>query len=329
MKNEFTQNELDKNAAGGAELMLKRLHKYVNPDLLEDVQIVNSRFRYFDLSKKHYVFWEHDLPGDPESVKVFSDSTIMDKFDAFIFISRWQRNQFVSAFPLLQTAQAYQKTVIIHNAIEPFDLTNRTYMANGKVNLIYTPTPHRGLEILVPVFEQLTKDFPNALHLDVYSSFNLYGWGERDKPYMPLFRAIEDHKDATYHGSVPNDEIREAYMKADILSYPSIWQENSCLCMIESMSSGCIHVCSDLASLAENCGNMPFIYPYTPDVALHTQQFYSTMYMVVKASLDHPESFLSLSNPIVFTTKTYADMMYGTGVMKVSWENILTQLNRK
>src|SRR5574337_593627 len=201
MKNEFSQNELDKNAAGGAELMLKRLHKHIRPDLLENVQIINSRYRGFDPDKKHYLLWEHDLPGDPESVKIFTDSDIMNKLEVYVFVSRWQRNQFVDAFPLLRTPQAYQKTTIIHNAIEPFDLSNRKYMTNGKVNLIYTPTPHRGLEILVPVFIQLAKDFPDILHLDVYSSFNLYGWGERDKPYEHLFKAIEDHQDATYHGS--------------------------------------------------------------------------------------------------------------------------------
>lgn|SRR5574337_20205 len=328
MKNEFSQNELDKNAAGGAELMLKRLHKHIRPDLLENVQIINSRYRGFDPDKKHYLLWEHDLPGDPESVKIFTDSDIMNKLEVYVFVSRWQRNQFVDAFPLLRTPQAYQKTTIIHNAIEPFDLSNRKYMTNGKVNLIYTPTPHRGLEILVPVFIQLAKDFPDILHLDVYSSFNLYGWGERDKPYEHLFKAIEDHQDATYHGSVPNDEIREAYMKADILSYPSIWQENSCLCMIESMSSGCLHVCSDLASLPENCGGMPYLYSYNQDMALHAQQFYSIMHMIIRACLDHPDVMLASTNPIIFATKVYADTMYSTAVMKNLWENLLVQLNR-
>lgn len=322
MQNDLSQNELDKHAMGGTELMVQRVHKYVNPDLLKDVQIVCSRFRGFDESKKYHVFWEHDLPNDPESTRIFQNPDIMNGFDRFVFISRWQRDHFLETFPLLRTQEIRAKSVLIRNAVEAFDLSNRKYMANGKLNLIYISTPHRGLQILVPVFTQLAKDFPGALHLDVYSSFKIYGWEERDQPYEPLFKAIDDHPDMTNHGSVPNDDIRKALLQADILAFPSIWQENSCLSMIESMSAGCLHVCSDLASLPENCGDLPYVYPFNPDLQIHGQHFYVLMHKIIELFLDHPDT-LSTSNVCVVASRMYSDLMYGIENMRYAWEVLL------
>ena len=311
------QNELDAKAAGGTELLGERLEKLVNPELLKNFQIVRSRFRGLDDTKKHHIFWVHDLAGDPESDAVFGSSELMQKFDAFVFVSYWQKDSFLNYYKSIPK----NKCLVIRNAIEPIDTMQRT--TKGKISLIYTPTPHRGLEILVPVFEQLCKDFPNKLHLDVYSSFKLYGWEERDKPYQQLFERMKSSPDITSHGTVSNDEIRKALLNADIFAYPSIWQETSCLCLIEAMSASCFCVCSDLAAIPETSGGLIPMYGYTGDLNLDANSFYAVLGATIQGLLSGNSS--GMKQQIQFN-KVYADWLHNTERMKLSWESLLTTI---
>jgi len=307
------QNELDATAKGGTELLGDLLEKIVDPKLLEDVEIIRSRFRGFNLNKEYHIFWEHDLPDDPESKNVFSNQEIVNKLNAIVFVSHWQKNAFLERYP----STPKEKCVVILNAIDPIDISQRSDV-DEKIRLIYTPTPHRGLEILVPVFEALCNKFPNQLHLDVYSSFKLYGWETRDEPYRKLFDKIKNHPDMTYHGTVSNEEIRKALVRSDIFVYPSIWQETSCLCLIEAMSAGCQCVCSDLAALPETSGGLIPIYSYTGNLNRDAQSFYS----VLEALIEYHKTTTS-KEQLVFN-KLYIDYLHNSTRMKLSWESLLT-----
>ena len=77
----------------------------------------------------------------------------------------------------------YFKSIVLNNAIDPIEPLEKP---DDKIRLIYHPTPHRGLELLVPVFEALCNEH-NDIELDVYSSFKIYGWEQRDDQYKQLF----------------------------------------------------------------------------------------------------------------------------------------------
>lgn len=308
------QNELDSKAMGGTELLGDRLEKMIDPDLMKDFQIIRSRFRGFDASKKYHIFWEHDLPGDPESVNVFENEETMKQLHAIVFLTVWQKNEFIRAFPKIPI----EKCMVIRNGIVPFDILQRERV-DDKVHFIYTPTPHRGLGLLVPVFTALAREFPNKLHLDVYSSFKLYGWEERDAPYQELFKEIKDHPDMTYHGTVSNDEIRKALLRSDVFAYPSIWQETSCLCLIEAMSAGLVCICSDLAALPETSGNLACLYPYNPEPMIHARDFYNICKAVINAHLNNSGPLKALTR----FSKQYCDVLHNDEVMRSNWTILL------
>ena len=58
-------NELDKDAMGGTELMKYALYDKLPKKLLNNFQIIPSRYRGHDESKKT-IYWVHDLAQDPE-----------------------------------------------------------------------------------------------------------------------------------------------------------------------------------------------------------------------------------------------------------------------
>jgi UDP-glucose:(glucosyl)LPS alpha-1,2-glucosyltransferase len=286
-KGEVINTELSKNSNGGTEMMRQRLVDNVNPDYLGKVAIHLSRTRemYDDVPN---ILWCHDLAEDPEN-RVLVDGG-WQKFDRLIFVSAWQRDQYIIRYGI-----PYSRCVVIHNAVE------KEYAPREKdqetIRFIYHTTPHRGLELLVPVFEALAKEFTN-IHLDVYSSFGIYGWESRDEPYKDLFDKIESHPQMTYHGVVDNATVLEALDKAHIFLYPNIWKETSCIAMIEAIKSQVICIHPNYGALAETCANATITYDFKENNNEHANYAYSVAKQLVQV-MNNDENY--------FTRFTYSD----------------------
>lgn len=267
-----TVDELSKNAMGGTELMKYGLYDRLSPKIKDKVQIICSRVRDVDEDRPS-ILWLHDLFNDPEAVHL-KDEESRKRFDKLVFVSNWQWNTYNLAMGI-----PHSEAIVLRNAIEPIE--SHTKPNDGKIRLIYHTTPHRGLEILVPVVEHLVKFFPE-IHLDVYSSFKAYGWPQRDEPYEVLFDRIREHPNMTYHGYQSNDKVREALKRADIFAYPCIWQETSCIAAIEAMSAACGVVCPNYAALPETTGNFAFSYQYHEDIQQHANIFANVLGKVIE-----------------------------------------------
>ena len=306
-------NELNKNARGGTELMQERLHKSIPEQLLNKFQIIPSRVRELDPDKKK-ILWLHDLPHDPESEHL-KDPELRKRFSKIVAVSDWQMQMYniISGVP-------YAESFVIKNAIDPIPVEKKEY--NGTVNLIYHTTPHRGLEILIPVFEELSRIHDN-IHLDVYSSFSIYGWEERDKQYQQLFDRCRAHPKITYHGAVPNEEIRQALVKSHIFAYPSIWPETSCLAAIEAMSAMNLVVCPNFAALAETCSNFAMMYQFNENKNLHAVQFAHTLDIAIKTVIQNRGT----TYPYLDFQKQYFDYFYSWDKRKGEWLALLNSLD--
>jgi glycosyltransferase involved in cell wall biosynthesis len=305
------RNELNKNARGGTELMQERLHSSLPSELLDQFQIIPSRVRELDPNKKK-ILWLHDLPNDPEAAHL-ADGSLRKRFDKIVCVSDWQMQLYnlISAVP-------YSECVVIKNAIEPIKIDKKEF--DGTVRLIYHTTPHRGLEILIPVFEELCK-MHDDIHLDVYSSFKIYGWEERDNQFQELFDRCRSNEKITYHGSVSNEEIREALVKSHIFAYPSIWPETSCLAAIEAFSAKNIVVCPNYAALPETSAGFAMMYPFTENKNHHAVQFAHTLNNAINSVKENKnlETYLDFQ-------KQYFDYFYGWEKRKLEWQNLLTSL---
>jgi len=256
-KGNVVDTDLSRNARGGTEMMRERLLKYVEASLLSKVAIHFSRPREVYKDVKN-IFYCHDLVGDPENKVLQNDG--WKKFDHFVFVSYWQRDQYILAFRI-----PYSKCTVIQNAVELEHQAVEKPL--GRVNFIYHTTPHRGLELLYPIFDHLSKSYD--VHLDVYSSFKIYGWEQRDKPYQKLFDALEKHPKITYHGSVSNEKVLDALKSAHVFLYPSIWQETSCIAMIEAIKSNVLVIHPTYGALLETANGATVPYEFNENVSEH------------------------------------------------------------
>lgn len=308
MELKMETNELSKNAKGGTELMLEALHKNIPSDILQHFQIIPSRVREVDDSKIK-IYWLHDLPGDPESEHLKAGG--WNRFDKLVFVSNWQMQAYQKYYGL-----PWYKCVVLHNAIEPIPYIEKP---KDKIKLIYHTTPHRGLNILVSVFDGLCKEFDN-LELDVYSSFKIYGWEQRDEPYKELFEYCKSHPKINYHGSVPNSEIRSALQQAHIFAYPNTWQETSCISLMEAMSAGlfCIH--PNYGALYETASNWTWMYQWQDSIRDHAKMFYELTSNAIRM-YNHEDTSKTL-----MAQKAYIDAFYGWQNRKNQWTNLLNTL---
>lgn len=304
-----TIDELSENAMGGTEMMKHGLYERLPDDIKDEVQIICSRVRNVD-TKRPSILWLHDMFNDPEAVHL-KEQDSRDRFAKLVFVSNWQFNTYNMAMGV-----PYSESVVLRNAIDPIEKHEKP--KDGPIRLIYHTTPHRGLELLVPAFEAVAA-YHEDIHLDVYSSFEAYGWPQRDEPYQELFDRIRNHDKMTYHGYQPNDVVRKALKEAHIFAYPSIWQETSCIAAIEAMSAGCAIVCPNYGALPETTSNFAFMYQFHEDVNTHANVFAKSLDNVINIFKQDREN---MSARMQFQ-KMYADNFYSWDQRVREWETLI------
>jgi UDP-glucose:(glucosyl)LPS alpha-1,2-glucosyltransferase len=302
---------LSRNARGGTEMMRDRLLTAVPPSLLDNFAIHFSRPRQIYDDVKN-IFYAHDLAADPENKILLNDG--WKQFAKLVFVSHWQRDQYVNMYNI-----PYSKCTVIENAIETeFEYTKRP---TGPIRFIYHTTPHRGLELLYPIFDMLSKEFDN-IHLDVFSSFEIYGWKERDKPYAKLFDALKAHPKITYYGTRSNEEVLIALKQSHIFLYPSIWMETSCIAMIEAIKCGCTVIHPSLGALPETAGGATVMYDYVEDPNAHANTAYKMTKSLLLKEQKHP-GFIDL-----LAADTIRELNKNSmPIFQSKWVSLLTQLN--
>lgn len=306
----IAQDSLSANARGGTELMKERLQTVVNPSTLDKFQIFFSRVEEPLDNSKIRILYCHDLPGDPASNVLINDG--WKNFHKIVFVSNWQMQAYINYYNI-----PWSRCTVIKNAIEP--IPPHVKPKDGPIRLAYWSTPHRGLELLLPVFKAIHQNRPNVV-LDVYSSFKLYGWEQRDADYKRLFDECEAHPNINYHGTVSNEDLRLKLLDTHIMAYPNIWPETSCLCLIEAMSAGVACVHPNFAGLYETGMNQTFMYQYDENPSNHANLFASFVDTVI-------ENYWSDEVQMALTQQKFvADKTYNLQRFSIAWNYVLSQL---
>jgi glycosyltransferase involved in cell wall biosynthesis len=256
--------EYNQNASGGTELIARKLEQYIPQELLDKFQIICGRVSNLN-ENKIKLLWIHDTPHQIDNSHLENGG--WKKFHKMIFISHHQLEEYVREYQI-----PYSHCVVMHSALQPIKLQPKP---TDKISLIYTSTPHRGLDILVNVFEKLCEEYDN-LELKVYSSYNIYAREEQQKHYEEtlLYQRLEVHPNIKNIGFVSNQELKKSLASSHIFPYPSTYRETFCLALLEAMNAGLLCVHPNYACLPETASNWTMMYDYHEDKAVHGQIFY-------------------------------------------------------
>lgn len=309
----FDTNEISVNSKGGTELLKMELEKRLPDNMVDDFQIIPSRVRNLE-NDKIRVYWLHDLPEDPETNHL-KDSNSRDRFHSMVFCGQWQYTRYRDYLGVPHD----QKSIVIDNGVKPIEDHQKP---TDEVRLVYFSTPQRGLEILVPVFEELCNKYDNIV-LDVFSSFSIYGWDEADKRFEPLFERCRQHPKINYHGTQPNEVVREALKKAHIHAYPSIWMECNSRALIEAMSAGLLCVHPNYGGLVDTSGSLNMMYQWDHNINRHAKVFAEVLsHAIENVHTEQIQNSLKL-------VKTYADTRYDWNRIVPQWVDLFESLKQK
>jgi glycosyltransferase involved in cell wall biosynthesis len=243
------------NPLGGTELALLELQSRMTDIQKERINIITSTCRddFIDPNKVN-ILWQQ-LSYDQENVLNIKNKNFTEKLDAIVFVSHWQYEYFKKIFDVPS-----HKSIVIHNATNSFQTFSKS--KKGKLKLIYTSMPYRGLYILLKTIQNLQRD---DIELDIYSSTIIYGKDfdlENRRKFEDLFEYAKKLPNVFYKGYGTNNEIREAVSNAHIMAYPCIFEETSCMSAIEALSAGCLMVSTDLGALKETCSTWANLLTY-------------------------------------------------------------------
>ena len=300
-------------AIGGTELMRNWLFKELDkrePGIRDKFQFISTRVRNLEPDKQR-ILWIHDLANDPE-VQHLKDKEKWNNFERVVFVSHWQQHQFkmVLGFP-------YEKGVVIQNAIYP--IPEHEKPNDGKINVCYFSTPHRGLELLLNAWEFMRTELKEGLNaeLNIYSSFKIYDRGHLDEQFRHIYKRAREMDGVNYHGTVSNDEIREMLPNQHVMAYPSIYEETSCLTLIEACSAGCLCVVPNLGALPETGANFPWMYGYEENPEKHAQVHGHILGRAIAHFWDEDvQNLLKIQ-------RSYFDMFYNWRLRGGQWQQFL------
>jgi glycosyltransferase involved in cell wall biosynthesis len=231
-------------AKGGTEILKEGLYKHTDIEQYDDINLLLCTPDYGKIRfTKKNVLWQH-LSYSDESLAPMKDQSFMKSIQASVYVSNWQIEKFRYLFQI-----PVENSYVIKNAIEPIEFIEKP--KGGKLKLIYTSTPFRGLNVLLDTFELLNRD---DIELDVYSSTAVYGTGYQNHHagiWDDLFDRAKNMKGVNYMGYAPNEDIHKAVQQAHIFAYPSIFEETCCLAMVEAGAAGCDLVTTNLGALYE------------------------------------------------------------------------------
>ena len=216
-------------------------------DIIIVVSLIQEVFKIkytLNNDKSIYCLWLHHDVNQAAS-QTLKDDKAKNCVDLFMFVSEWQRKRYIEKFNI-----NYKKTYILKNGIgKPFEKFLNIKNEKKQKSLSYCSIPWRGLELLPDIYKSI-KEYDNEASLNIYAGMNIYQQEETDT-YKKKFENMEN---VNYNYGVSQTILAEELSKIDILTYPNIFPETSCITVLQAMAVGCIIITSDLGALKETMG---------------------------------------------------------------------------
>ncbi|HEV3205277.1 MAG TPA: glycosyltransferase family 4 protein, partial [Gemmataceae bacterium] len=225
-------------------------------------------------SRTRLIFWTGHGPEQP-AVQALRDPGERAAYDAFVFVSDWQRGRYKESFAI-DPSRAF----VLGNAISPafqnlFGPDESILAAKAQLFVLaYTSTPDRGLELLLEGFPRIRKAMP-GITLQVFSGLRLYGFSEAqdEAQYGALYRKCRETEGVESIGPVPQPELARRLRRVSVLAYPNTVPETFCIAVLEAMAAGCCVVTSQLGALPETTAGFGRLIPMDGDKENYLDRF--------------------------------------------------------
>ena len=175
--------------------------------------------------------------------------------------------------------------------------------------LAYTPTPFRGLDLLIQFFPEIRRRVPGT-RLQVFSSMKVYQSHPalEQERFGQLYELCRRTEGIEYIGSVSQPQLAGRLKTVSLFAYPNTFVETSCIALMEAMAAGCNFVTSELGALPETAAKFGQLLPIvkTPP-ARYREQFIDAVVSQLERQLasDHSALESHLVDQVAFINREY------------------------
>ena len=198
-------------------------------------------------SAKTAFLWLHDLALIRQTPMVRADAPF---YDGLLAVSEWHRQQVHKAWDI-----TLDKIDIIRNAVDQslYDGVPMRPLASGQLNLFYQSRFERGIDTLIypgGIMDQLAKSRPEA---------KLFVCGYENEPdhmkqyYDNVRKRIEQMPNVKILGYMGKKDLAAAQRDMDVMLYPGIFEETSCISAMEAQCAGLPFIGNASGALPETC----------------------------------------------------------------------------
>lgn len=225
-------------------------------------------------TRTRLVLWtQHRI--DQPAVQPLAEPGESECYDAFAFVSEWQRDEFRLGFGL-----PFVRTQILRNAAAPSFVNlfpeDRPILPQKALPpvLAYTSTPFRGLNVLLDVFPAIRQHVPEA-RLRVFSSMAVYqaSASNDEMQYGALYQRCRETPGVEYVGSLDQPTLACEMGGVAVFAYPNTFPETSCIAALEAMASGCRIVTPALGALPETTAGFAHLISLGAERSFDLYQF--------------------------------------------------------
>jgi glycosyltransferase involved in cell wall biosynthesis len=230
------------------------------------------------------IVWMHHLPDQPAAQSLPNYQAYLDQI---VFVSEWQRQQFLTYQHLPK-----EKTSLLVNAIAPaFEYLFADQAAfirakTGPPTLAYTSHPGRGLNVLLAAFPLIHQEFP-SVRLQVFASEAMYQRSPEQDAYQALYARCRVMPGVEYHGALPQPALAEAMGAVHLLTYPNTFAETGSIAVLEAMAAGCSIITTDQGALREMTSGWAHLVPPHP-LDTFVDRFAAAVIDTLKHWIDNP-----------------------------------------
>lgn len=206
-------------------------------------------------ASKLNLLWLHDL-----ALHRYTDAIApnMWNVDAVLAVSEWHRQQIKKVYGFHDRVLKVLPNGVDLSLFDAEDPRERLGLpvVEGRLNLLYTSRPERGLEYHVRpggLMERLAEEVPQA-HLYVCGYDNTVP--EMVGYYQWLWSRCEELPNVTNLGHLTKKQLADVMGQCDALVYPSKFEETSCVTAMECMAAGLPIIASAVGALPETCNDV-------------------------------------------------------------------------
>ncbi len=136
-------------------------------------------------------------------------------------------------------------------------MSTQENMTPRRHKLFYGSSPDRGLEMLLYIWPDIKKVYPDA-ELHFCYGWKLFDMLARTNPERRQWKAsvqiMLQHPGVTDHGRLGKEDLAKVRKSCGIWSYPSYFTEINCITALDSQKDGLVPVTISLAALKETVG---------------------------------------------------------------------------